>query len=98
MNTRRPFWVSWYAHAVPFEWNGPWWISGCRGDGVDTICAAVMATSEEDARQKIVKAHDKPVELEWRFSNEQAADWMPFCERFPGADWMRWPWPTESAT
>ena len=95
-----PFWVSWYANKVPFTWHGPWWESGWRlsqdGSGdTATIVAAVMAASEEDAKARIVAAHDCAVEPEWRFCNQRESDWAPFCDRFPRADWMKWPYPEE---
>jgi len=101
------FWVSWYASEVLFTWNGPWWVSGARplDDNLtlndlpnrttdkwqDMICAAVIADSEEHAKALIVAAHDKPVELEWRFATARDRSWSPFSERFPKADWMQWP-------
>jgi hypothetical protein len=60
--------------------------------GVDTICAAVMATSEEDAKSRITGCHDDPtVTIEWRFCSERPAGWTPFGDRFRRADWMQWP-------
>lgn len=97
----RPYWVSWYS-VGDFTYEGPWWISGkaCQllADGsikdIDMLVAAVMATSEENAKQIIVDAHaDKAAKIEWRFVNEKAADWDPFCSRFERQDWMQWPWP-----
>lgn len=98
----KPFWVSWYS-VGPFTWEGPWWVSGERwaydkdGNDVstDTIVAAVMAESAEDAMAKIVAAHDdKTATFEWRFAEERGADWNPFAnDRFPRGDWMKWPWP-----
>lgn len=89
------FWVSWYGDVVPFTWNGPWWISGYAlvdaERGIPTICAAVVAEDAEHAKRLIVESHDEPVELEWRFANERAADWEPFGDRFGRRDWMVWP-------
>ena len=87
---KRPFWVSWW-YMSEFELHSPWWISGERGDGVESVCAAVMATSEDDARACILAAHDVSGEIEWRFAEERPADWAPFCDRFPRANWMVWP-------
>lgn len=97
----RRWWVSWYADGdTSFEWHGPWWISGHRPmdrSTAHTIVAAVVADDADDAKAKIVAAHDKTVDLEWRFREARNDDWSPFCERFPRADWMRWPWPEERA-
>lgn len=85
------WWVSWYSSGA-FEYHGPWWISGGEVGGRDTICAAVIAPTEEAARDVIVSAHDDPsVVLEWRFVDERPDAWSPFGDRFPRAAWMRWP-------
>lgn len=95
------WWVSWYAHksALPggdvgFEIHTPWWISGQTWgpDGSqDIICAAVAAPTAEDAKAYILASHDDPPDdLAWRFVEPRPADWQPFCDRFPRADWMRW--------
>jgi hypothetical protein len=91
--------VSWYAHPkVGWEYHGPWWVSGRRPIDEDwtmqdMCCAAVVAECEEAAKQVIVDSHDEPVELEWRFVEARGDAWEPFCDRFPRAGWMRWPWP-----
>ena len=97
----RPFWVSWW-HDVEgersgFELHCPWWVSGSRDDDdAQSIVAAVMALDEDDAKARIVAAHDHTdVTLEWRFVNPRDPGWEPFCNRFPRAEWMRWPYPTE---
>lgn len=90
----RRFWVSWYATHGAFEYHGPWWISGQRmADDAATVCAAVIAADEQAAREIIAAAHDKQVDpsmIEWRFVEIKPADWSPFGERFPRADWMQW--------
>jgi len=98
----KPYWVSWWEDEEfypTFEYHGPWWISGQRdvqGGTVDySMCAAVMAESEEDAKLKIEAAHDNPCELDWRFVEECEPGWEPFSSRFARRDWMKWPWPTE---
>jgi len=96
MSERKPFWVSWYGRALgPWEWHGPWWISGEEDgeDGANPIfCAAVLARDEDDAKARILAAHDAPPgDVEWRFVNEHDADWSPFGSRFRQAKWMRWP-------
>lgn len=96
LNFKR-FWVSWYEpHNGGFEYGGPWWISGetMEEPPRHTICAAVVAENEECARNVIRASHDDPMlDLEWRFANERADDWEPFCDRFARADWMKWPHP-----
>lgn len=95
MTTASRYWLSWYhkpALMGGFELHLPWWISGTRADGADTVCAAVIAASEDAAREIIFDCYDKrPFDIEWRFCDERAADWSPFSERFPRADWMQWP-------
>jgi len=89
------YWVSWYHHKGmgDFELHSPWWISGERmSDDAKSICAAVEAQHEAGAKCAVFHAYDKEVtEIEWRFCNERADDWSPYCERFPKADWMVWP-------
>jgi hypothetical protein len=98
----RSWWVSWYGIpgvAGEFEYHGPWWITGSRGDW-PTIVAAVQAPTEGAARGVILSSYDsEPADLEWRFVEERPADWDPFdgtSDRFPRADWMRWPYPAEA--
>lgn len=90
VSTGSRWWVSWY-FAGPFEYHGPWWISGSRA-GQDTICAAIVAESEDAARQVVAEAHDEsePV-IEWRFVKPRDGGWSPFSDRFERAEWMRWP-------
>lgn len=88
------YWISWY-HSddfTPFSLHSPWWCSGWS-DRAETICAAVQAKDADDAKQQITAAYDIPAELTFRFVNEKPADWSPFCERFPRAEWMAWPTP-----
>lgn len=92
----KPFWISWWQHpTVAHELHSPWWYTGERGVGDDdaqsSICAAVMAEDEDDAKRRVIAAHDEPVELEWRFVEERAPDWSPFNSRFLQSDWMVWP-------
>lgn len=95
------YWVSWYDQLYgKWELHSPWWVSGqLMSDDARTICAAVRAPDEDSARRLIIMAHDNPTrpdDLEWRFVNERAPDWSPFCDRFPKADWMKWPTEAES--
>lgn len=89
------YWLSWYHEGElgTFELHRPWWVSGYRGsDDAATICAAVVATSEYHARNIIDRSYDSPPgQLEFRFVEEQAPGWWPFCDRFRRAAWMRWP-------
>lgn len=95
------FWLSWYCDRMgEFELWWPWWVSGYRMDEnqTPTICAAVIAKDEDAAWQVVIDSHDdpKPTELEQRFCEEQESDWSPFTDRFPRADWMRWPCPKDT--
>ncbi|MCV0413472.1 MAG: hypothetical protein K5831_01135 [Brevundimonas sp.] len=88
----RPFWVSWWGEPGTFELHRPWWISGERDDGKQSICAAVLAQDEFTARLSIQWAHDdKDAVIEWRFAEERPKGWSPFGSRFRQADWMIWP-------
>lgn len=97
--SNRNYWVSWYSTAEMGEWelHSPWWKSGVRGsDHAATICAAIRAISPEEVRRKVAAAYDVRIEnpltdIEWRFINQRADDWEPFTDRFPRADWMKWP-------
>lgn len=90
----KKYWISWYMtrDAGPFELHTPWWVSGLRvSDDAQTICAAIVAASEIDAKQKIKNSYDNPPEnLEFRFCEERSSDWSPFSGRFKRADWMIW--------
>ena len=98
-HTDRAWWVSWISDGAAFEYPGPWWHTGTELTGhLDNptarpiFCAAVMAPDADAARQVIIDAHDEPpAKLEWRFADEKGADWAPFCDRFPRAEWMAWP-------
>jgi len=101
----KPYWISWTGKVGVFEWHGPWWVSGTShvqrsGEDIaaafseantrDNIVAAVMAESEEHAQALIRAAHDDGVgPKEWRFCEDRAPDWSPFCARFPRAEWMQ---------
>ena len=98
----KSFWISWFGTAGPWTLESPWWISGYRivADRMafdeqreePTVCAAVRASNEGEAKRIIREAHDaKPTELEWRFCEERPEGWTPFTDRFPKADWMKWP-------
>ena len=94
-NSKR-WWLSWWGKAGVFELHSPWWISGSKDNADDSeswsFCAAVIAPDEDAAMQIVLDAHDPGhTPEEWRFVNERAADWTPFCERFGRVAWMRWP-------
>lgn len=94
------YWVSWYCPPNvmgKFELHSPWWVSGFRmSDDAETVCAAIQAVSEDQARLKIVMSHDADFVkwasegIEWRFVNERPDDWTPYGDRFPSDDWMVW--------
>jgi hypothetical protein len=88
----RPFWVSWWRAPGTFELHRPWWISGERDDGAQSMCAAVLAQDEFTARLCVQWAHDnKDTVIEWRFVEPKDRGWSPFSSRFRRADWMIWP-------
>lgn len=90
----RRYWISWYAppELGPFELHSPWWISGRRcSDDALTICAAIQAADEDAVREVVYASFDeRPASLEFRFCHEAEPEWIPFCDRFPRADWMVW--------
>jgi len=87
---KKPFWLSWIAKDADFTIPFPWWVSGFTDD-TPIVCCAVWAQDEEKAKQIIKDAHfvGDP-DIEFRFCEEKAPDWSPFCDRFPRADWMIW--------
>lgn len=88
------WWISWYheEHFTAFELCSPWWLTGRRcSDGSQTVCAAIKAESENEAKRLIYKVYDiKPSEIEFRFVNARPTSWNPFTERFERQDWMVW--------
>ena len=88
------YWISWYSKKKykEFEICNPWWYSGSRcSDGAVTICAALIASSEEDAKEQIYKAYDiRPKDIEFRFCDLKEDCWSPFNSRFQRKDWMVW--------
>lgn len=88
------YWISWvhFPSMGEFELHSPWWYTGYipSNDG-STVCAAIKAESERDAKAQIIRCHDVPPnDLQWRFCEERPSDWTPFGDRFPRADWMKW--------
>lgn len=98
------FWVSWFHEPEfgPFTVFTPWWVSGCaivHEHETPIVCAAVIAADEAAAREHIRACIDKhPDNIEFRFVEARPASWSPFCDRFPKADWMRWPLPAALAS
>lgn len=67
-------------------------LAECKDQGSqDSICAAIEASDEAEAKLLVTLAHDLPVELEWRFVEARPDDWSPFCDGFRKAEWMQWP-------
>lgn len=91
------FWISWNHRESygAFALEMPWWISGrAFDDSYETVCAAVRAENEDEAKEIVLGAYDKRPSMRhfvWRFVNERPEDWQPFCDRFPRGDWMKWP-------
>jgi hypothetical protein len=93
------FWVSWYSPSKLGSWEmfNPWWISGYAVGGdedVPTICSAVRAESEDDAKMGLMLRYDTPPnpdDIAWRFAEERPDNWSPFTDRFERAAWMVWP-------
>jgi hypothetical protein len=90
---KNSYWLSWEHKGKygSFTLDWPWWISG-SGSGYQSICAAVRASNEEEAKEIVLKSFDErpKEEITWRFVNDREDGWSPFCERFPKADWMVW--------
>ncbi len=87
------YWISWWLTEADgaFELHSPWWISGVRDDGAQSVVAAVRAESEAAAQEAVSASYDRrPATLEWRFCERRPEDWAPFGSRFRRADWMRW--------
>jgi hypothetical protein len=88
----KTFWMSWYeptpdGEFAPYTWPLPkgnhYWCSGWVADeSAATLCALVMAPSEEDAKKMVRRwwKHRRPTE--WRFCNERPNGWTP-GDRFP---------------
>lgn len=88
------YWVSWYSPNSEFTLYRPWWVSGESCEGLEIICAALIADDEESAKEQIFETHDnRPSSIDFRFVNERPSDWSPFNARFPKAKWMDEYWP-----
>lgn len=91
---KAPFWMSWSDPALgDWELHSPWWISGYDSQDLPTICAAVMAHSEDEAMDIARNAYDDREVgrgIEFRFCVQKEAGWSPFCGRFGRSAWMKW--------
>lgn len=85
------YWLSWYHRSTDpaFRLDWPWWVTS-TGDTV-TICAAIRAESEDVAWAIVRESHAGNVGFTTRFCEAKPADWTPFSDRFPRAEWMQWP-------
>ena len=94
------YWVSFWVHEKDlsaFEYHGPWWESGWDLQDRRSFCAAVLASSEEEAKKVINNSFDNGHSLdEWRFVNYRPEEWSPFNDRFQKVDWMKWPYPVNN--
>lgn len=98
MSKEKRWWISWYHNESlgAFELHRPWWFSG-----TSTVCAAVIAETEEEAMQIAIDSYDNPpANLGFRFAEERPDDWCPWVipsgtSRFQKADWMQWPESTD---
>ena len=87
------WWVSWYEPSEdyrPVTWPLPpevagYWCSGHEWGGAQraTLCAVVDSESDVAARRVINAAWAHDGSIDWRFCDEQPADWMPPDDRFP---------------
>lgn len=85
------WWLSFYVdedHGWLIE--SPWWISG-YGENTNIVVVAMVATTEDEAKDKVLSGIDEGAKFEWRFVIEKENDWSPFGDRFQRADWMEWP-------
>jgi hypothetical protein len=85
------WWISWWSDlARDFELHYPWWVSGEDCEGRMSVCAAVVAKTEEAAKEIVLSSYDEPPgEIEWRFCERR--DGSPFTDRFPKPGWAMWP-------
>ena len=94
------YWVSFWGsdeNLPHFEYHGPWWVSGEDAHDRLSICAAVRASSEDEAVDIIERAFDEGYGVDdWRFVSDRSEEWSPFGDRFKKADWMKWPYPEHS--
>ena len=87
------YWVSWctYEKDGCFQLSSPWWVTGYTSDDAETVCAAIKAVDESEAKEIIYGSYSvRPSELIFRFIESRDADWSPFGMRFRRQDWMEW--------
>lgn len=101
----KSFWVGfWVCDLTKFEYHGPWWVTGSRGEDdvpETAVCAAVRAESGEEAQEVIERAFDKGhAPTAFRFHGERDENWDPLKlgERFAPKPWMKWPWPSQPSS
>jgi hypothetical protein len=89
------WWLSWYHDPEdgPFEYHGPWWVSGYDMEGRTIVVAAVPAPNEDAAWDIVQLSYDTPPEdIDRRFCDPlEDEPWGTPESRFPRQDWMRWP-------
>jgi len=100
---RRPYHVVWWDDPeVDFELSTPCWSTGARviSAGRDmtraqySMNAAVMAESEEDAKEQILRAYVYEATIEWQFIYEKPFGWSPLNKNSalqPGVVWDQKP-------
>lgn len=95
----RKWWISWLNDPegpglspleVPHRGEWPTWVTGFDGKH-DTICAAVVAIDEEEAKGLVREAYESDVEPDFRFVEARPDDWSPYAPRFPERKEMYWP-------
>ena len=91
----RKWWISWNHRPGGLMLSWPWWFSG-----TNTLCAAIIAESEEAATEIVRLAYDTPADrLGVRFIEERPDDWSPWDRenpvlgRFAPDPWMLKVWP-----
>ena len=86
------FWISWIQPTEdyrpltypPTENVLGWWCSGVRSDGANILCAYIVATDVEAAKNEVRR--DWPEAVEWRFC--ETRDSVVTSDRFPLKGWM----------
>lgn len=96
MSELKNYWISWY-HEKEFSERKndcliPEWVTGWRvDDEAQTVCAAVKADNEDEAKEIIARSYqDRPKNIEFRFCEKCEDDWIPFNDRFRKREDMEW--------
>ena len=86
------YWISWWhdTNYRPFLLNFPWWSTGTAHDDAESICAAVIADDEVEARNIITNAYPEKYKIRFRFNEAKPQNWSPFSDRFKKMEWMKW--------